>query len=211
MKKHFINDGISDDSIKRMLRCFQPQFRHYQQGETIMRYSDQIEKIGLMQKGTAQLQYLDADGNCGTLETYGEKDLFGELFSLPLEPFEYLVEAVSDCEVIFIDYQHTIHPCEKVCPHHSQLINNLFLMAAEKSQALSLHLSILGQPNIRKKLLAYFRYIESISASNHFTIPLTLSALAEYLCVDRSAMTREIRMMNEEGLIKSNRREFYLL
>ena len=210
MKKHFISDGISGDSVKKMLRCFEPQFRRYKQGETVMRYSDKIDKIGLMRTGSAQLQFIDAEGNCGLLETYEEKNIFGELFHLSLESFEYIVEAMTDCEVIFIDYQHIITPCEKTCSHHSQLINNLFLMTAERSQAQSLHLSILNQPNIRKKLLAYLRYIRSISASNPFTIPMTLSALAKYLCVDRSAMTREIHQMNAEGIIKSNRKEFFL-
>ncbi|MCU7379814.1 Crp/Fnr family transcriptional regulator [Clostridiales Family XIII bacterium ASD5510] len=211
MKRYFISDGIAEDSIKKMLRCFRPQLKRFQSGETIMRYSDRVEKVGLMMKGTAVLHVLDADGNAGLLETYEQQDLFGELFHLPLDGFEYLVEAKTDSQVLFIDYTHIITPCEKTCAHHSQLINNLFLMAAQRAQALSLHLNILHQPTIRKKLLTYLTCLRGTLESRPITIPMTLSALAEYLCVDRSAMTREIRLMNEEGILQSHRRTFQLL
>lgn len=210
MKRYSISDGITGDSIKKMLRCFRPQLKSFANGETVMRYSDRVEKIGLIMKGTAALSVLDADGNSSLLETYGRQDLFGELFHLPLNGFEYLVEAKADTQVLFIDYTHIITPCEKTCAHHSQLINNLFLMAAQRSQALSLHLNILHQPTIRKKLLTYLTYLSGSEGSRSVTVPMTLSALAEYLCVDRSAMTREIRLMNQEGLLRSTRRTFLL-
>ncbi|MCQ4638554.1 Crp/Fnr family transcriptional regulator [Anaerovorax odorimutans] len=211
MKRCFINDGMTGESIKNMLRCFHPQLKRLASGETIMRYSDKIEKIGLLMEGEAALHALDADGNDSLLESYGPQDLFGELFHLPLEGLEYLVEAKADCRVLFIDYTHIITPCENVCPHHSQLINNLFLMAAQRSQALSLHLNILNQTSIRKKLLTYLNWLRGTSGRNPVIVPMTLSALAEYLCVDRSAMTREIRLMNKEGILQSSRREFLLL
>lgn len=210
MKKCFISDGISEDSIQQMLRCFHPQFKSYTQGEIIMRHSDQNQKIGIIQSGSAQLQSLDFNGNCSFLEIYKEKDIFGGLFLLPLDNFEYLLVAKEPSRIIFLDYQHVITPCRNLCPHHNQLINNLFLMAAEHSQSLSLHLSILSQPTTRAKLLAYLNYMRCLTGENPFTIPLSLSALAEYLCVDRSAMTRELRAMTQQGLIRSDKREFFL-
>lgn len=210
MKKCFINDGISGDSIEQMLHCFRPQFKKYSQGETIMRHSDQDQKIGVIQSGSAQLQSLDFNGNCSFLETYEARDIFGGLFLLPLNNFEYLVTAKEACQVIFLDYQHIITPCRNLCPHHPQLINNLFLMAAEHSQTLSLHLNILSQPTTRAKLMAYLNYTRCLIGENPFTIPMSLSALAEYLCVDRSAMTRELRAMTRQGLLRSDKRTFFL-
>lgn len=210
MNNYFITDGIGKDSIKEMVACFSPEFKKYQNGETIMRYSDNLKKIGLLSSGRARLSVIDIDGEEVTLEQYANKDVFGELFCLPLENYEYIVTATEPCQVIFIDYKHIITPCEKLCPHHSQLINNLFLMAAEKSQSLSLHLSILNQHSIRKKLLTYLKYVRATSCKNPFEIDMSLVSLAEYLCVDRSAMMREIRIMKREGILKSNKREFLL-
>lgn len=210
MKKCFIDDKISKESIEKMILCFKPQFKTYSAGETIMFFSDKIEKIGVMVSGKAQLSVIDFNGDSSLLETYDGHDVFGELFYLPLENYEYVVTALTECRVFFIDYNHIITPCENACIHHSQLINNLFIMSAQKSQALSLHLSILNQHTIRKKLLTYLNYIKNTSGKNPFVIPISLGNLADYLCVDRSAMTREIKLLKEDGILKADRRTFYL-
>lgn len=210
MKRCFINDGISNESIDKMIACFKPDFKSYTAGETIMIYSDKIEKVGVMVSGNAKLSVIDYEGDYSILETYEEHDVFGELFYLPLENHEYIIEATKDTQVFFIDYKHIITPCENACIHHSQLIKNFFIIAAQKSQAMSLHLSILNQHSIRKKLLTYLNYIKISTNKNPFTLPMTLSALAEYLCVDRSAMMREIKVLKEDGILTSDKREFYL-
>ncbi|MEG0830241.1 MAG: Crp/Fnr family transcriptional regulator [Anaerovoracaceae bacterium] len=211
MKEVFIDEGISRESIEKMKCCFKPQIKGYTAGEVIMQYSDQLEKVAILLSGLATLYCLDADGEYVRLDDYEPKDVFGELFYLPLENFEYIVECIRDCQVVFIDYDRIIAPCCNVCDHHSQLINNLFAMTAKKSQGLSLHLNILSQHTIRRKVLTYLRYVKNSSGNNPFILPITLGALAEYLCVDRSAMMREIRLMKEEEIIKSEKKEFYLL
>lgn len=210
MSRHFISDGISGESIRKMLRCFSPDFRTYAPGETIMRYSTLPKKIGLVRTGKARLESLDADGNANLLEVYGERELFGELFCLPLDNFEYLVTAEQECRIIFIEYSHVVTPCAKACAHHSQLINNLFLMTAERSRALFLHLSILSQPTTRKRLLAYLRHIQGSLGTNPFELSVSRSEMAEYLQVDRSAMTRELRRMEADGLLELNKKRVFL-
>lgn len=210
MKKHSLYDGITEESLTKMLRCFSPELKHYLPEEVVLRYSNSSPKIGLIQRGSAQLQRLDSDGNFNLLETYEKNDLFGEPFYLPLENFEYFVTAQQECEIIFISYDHAITPCQNVCKHHSQFIRNLFLMTAERAQSLSLHLNILSQATTRKKLLAYLKYMQGVSGTNPVHITISRSELAEYLCVDRSAMTREIRKMEEDGVLKASRKEFLL-
>lgn len=210
MNQYFISQGLSETSIKKMLRCFSPDFKTYAPGEIIMRYSSSPQKIGLVRKGQARLESLDADGNVSLLETYKEHELFGELFCLPLDGFEYLVTAEQECRIIFIEYSHVATPCANACDHHSQLINNLFLMAAQRSQALFLHLSILSQPTIRKRLLAYLSHIQRSSGSNPFFLPMSRSEMAEYLRMDRSSMSRELRQMEKDGLVQINKRQVLL-
>lgn len=211
MKQYHLTSDISPDSVRQIFRCFQPKLREFSSGEIVFRYSEKKPYMGLLTEGTAALRMGDMDGSSALVETYEKGDLFGELFHLPLDGFEYTVETEKGCSVLFISSDHVIHPCEKLCDHHSRLIRNLFLMAAQHSRSLSLHLNILSQPTIRKKLLAYLTCLRGQTGENPVTVPLTLSALAEYLCVDRSAMTREIRLMNQEGIIRSSRRQFFLL
>ena len=87
-------------------------------------------------------------------------------------------------------------------------------MTTQRSQELSLHINILGQPTTRKKLLTYLQFIQAGSGAGEgepFEIPMSLGSLSEYLCVERTAMMREIRKMNEDGIVESNRRQFKLL
>ena len=104
-----------------------------------------------------------------------------------------------------------MHPCAKVCPHHTRLLENLFLLSAEKNRQLSVYTDILSKRSLRQKLLAYFDTLRKEAGSNTFTLPMSLSSLAEYLCVDRSAMMREIKSLREEGFLASDKRTFTLL
>lgn len=213
MERRYFIDQISKESLEKMMVCFAPKFKTYEESETIMAYSDQMETVAVLISGSAKLYYIDENGDTSLLEVYKDGDIFGEAFSLPIENYEYIVVADSPCKVVYLDYNHIITPCEHVCPHHTQLINNLFIMTAQRSQALSLHISILNQHTTRKKLMAYLKYARSnsgASVSETFSIPISLGSLAEYLCVDRTAMMREIRLMKKDGLIDSDRRVFKL-
>ena len=123
---------------------------------------------------------------------------------------EYIAEADEDCEVLFISYDHIIHPCAHACLKHTQLINNLFSLTAEKLQTLELRINILAQKNMRQKLLTYLEYAGSEAKGKTFTIGMTITELAAYLNVDRSSLMREMKRMKEEGLIWSEGRRFRL-
>lgn len=215
MEKVKLLDKISLESLNRMIPCFKPVVRRFGKGETIMTYHDGAPShVAVLLKGRALLEVFNSEGDGFLLESYEEGEVFGELFTLPLHAQTYMVRAQEPSQVVFIDYQHIITPCEESCAHHTQLISNLFLMTAQRSQELSLHLSLLNQPSTREKLLAYLRFARARAGAEGrepFTLPLTLSQLAEYLRVNRSAMSRELKAMAEEGLIQMNKKEFVLL
>ena len=215
IEKRRVLDDIGKESRALMLPCFAPWWKTYKAGETIITYGAGVPKsIAILEKGSAKLQILNEDGDIFLLEHIREGDLFGELFALPLETFEYMAIAESDCRVMFVKYEHIIKPCENLCTHHSQLISNLFMMAAQKSQELSLHISLMHQNTIRQKLMAYLTYVSSSTekrSDGSFEIPISLAELSDYLSVDRSAMMREIKSMKNDGLISGSRREFVIL
>lgn len=217
MKKKTLLDQISFASLEKMIPCFKPLIRRYRAGEVILSYSGDTDKdpqyVTVLLKGRAALDMLNHEGDAFRLEEYREGDVFGELFTLPLQSSAYIVTAEEDAQVVYIDYQHTVTPCEKICHHHSQLISNLFIMTAQRTQELSFHLSLLSQSSIREKLLQYLRYVrlsEGAAVGEAFTIPMTLTRLAQYLSVDRSAMMREIKALKEAGQLDSDRRCFTL-
>jgi CRP-like cAMP-binding protein len=201
-----IFDGIGQNEINKMLICFEPWRKIYGSKSTIMEYSTEFKKIGIIIKGSAELSSVDYDGRLSILQTFKEGDVFGEVFALPPYEHTFFVKADTKCEVMFIDYSHLIKRCSKACLHHSQLVDNLFHMSAITAQNTALHLNILSQRSIRNKLTEYFHYIYKEQNKNPFKIPFSLSMLSEYLCVDRASMMREIRKMNIEKLITSNGR-----
>lgn len=203
--------GVAQNEIDRMLCCFQTQKVHFEKGETLMTYHATLEKVGILLSGKAHLYCIDYDGTYTLLERLAPSDLFGELFTLPLSNLEYIVEADSSCEVLFIPYASLIKRCENACHHHTQIVDNLFHMATKKSQALSLRINLLTAKTIRQKLLHYFLYVSSCTGSSSFRLDMSLTDLADYLCVDRSSMMREMRVLKDDGILESKGREITLL
>ncbi len=211
MDKSSIFSNISTEEWERLVRCFQPIIQSFENGEYIMTFSETLERIGILLSGTAHLSYIDADGKYSILEQLKTNDVFGEIFSLPLEDQEFTIQAISPCKVMFLSYDRLVKPCNKVCAHHSQLISNLFHMTACKTQTLAMHIHILSQRTLQRKLMTYFEYEALQHKSKSYTLSLTLSALADYLCADRSAMMRELRRLNEQKKIFSKGRSITLL
>jgi len=206
MQQLSIFSNINDSEWSRMVNCFRPVVQSFEAGEYIMTFSEKLDRVGIMLSGSAHLTYTDADGKYSILEQLGKNDVFGEVFALPLEDQEFSVQAIKPCTVMFFDYDHFVKPCSKACSHHSQLINNLFHLTAYKAQMQATHIHILSQRTLQRKLMTYFEYEALQNKSRNYKLSLTLSALADYLCADRSAMMREIRRLNEQGLIISKGR-----
>jgi len=178
----------------------------FQAGEQITTLGNAIRKLGILLEGKAHIEMSDADGGCTRVEELEEGDVFGELFFLPQEDRFCMVEADTGCRVMFLDWQHIIRPCPSSCEQHSQLIANLFQLAAEKTRQLSAYTGILAQRSVRQKLLTYLDGLARESGTDTVTVPMSLAALSEYLCVDRSAMMREIKQLREEGILQTDRR-----
>ena len=203
--------GIDEESMRSLTSCMRMRIGRYVAGERIAELSGRLEKLGVVISGSAHLELSDIDGSVTRVEEYRAGSVFGELFFLPREESYCSVEADTDCRVMFIDWERVVHPCAKVCPYHTRFLENLFLLSAEKNRQLSVYTDILSKRSLRQKLLAYFDTLRKESGSNTFTLPMSLSSLADYLCVDRSAMMREIKQLREEGFLASDKRTFTLL
>ncbi|MFR1519046.1 MAG: Crp/Fnr family transcriptional regulator [Clostridia bacterium] len=196
-----IFSGITEEEKEHMFHCFTPVKKVFFDGETIMNYAHKIDKVGILLNGRAHLSCLDYEGRHSILEQLERNDIFGEVFMLPLEDFQYFVVADTVCDVLFIDYTQIIKRCSNACAEHSRLVNNLLQMTASKAQSMALHINILSRRTTRQKLMTYFEINALKTKEKYFTIPMSLSALADYISVDRSSMMRELRKMKEEGLL----------
>ncbi len=200
MSKITLLNGITEEKGE-VLQCFNPLELKISKGEILTDFSDLYtqEKLYIVEEGKAHLVCLDPDGHNTILETYKEDDIFGKLFLSQSPGLNFSVIAADNCKVLQLDYHLICRCCEKPCPYHAVLLSNLFRISVNKNALLTAHLNILSQRTIRTKLLCFFDFVSE--GKSEFEIPYKISELADYLCIDRCAMLRELKKMKEEGIV----------
>ncbi len=209
MKKPAIFYSISQEEIDAMMHCFKAKRKKYSCGDTIVMYANEFEQIGILLYGEAELVRYEEDGTRTILERYDPDHIFGKLNIVPADTASIICS--RDCEVIIFSYYHLVDRCPNVCPHHSTLVENVLRMMIERAQHLSSRIDILSHRTLRGKLLAYFETTAKSLETRTFTLPFSMNDLADFLCVNRSAMMREMKKMKEEGLFLSKGRQITLL
>lgn len=202
---------ILPEEQERMRVCFKVREEIFQNGETNMEYSCSMKKIGLIQEGRAVLYCCDEDGNEYVIDELNQDSVFGEPFLLPSDAQHYYVCAATQTKVLFIDYEHVIKRCENACHHHSQMVSNLLQMIALRSRQQTDRIYMLSRSSTRKKLMAYLHSLATEKGTKKYKIPMSYTALAQYLSVDRSAMMREIKNLMEMGVLRREGRNVELL
>ena len=202
--------GISNQEFHRMMACFAPTEMQFKSGEVVCDYSAFNDNIGIVQGGQVQVIRIDGDGNRAILENVGNNEVFGKPISFCEMKDDYIeVICKVDCTVLFIGYQHIIKRCEKACVHHSLFVENMLQLMSNRAIKLSMRVEILSQRSIRSKLYAYFNSRTQTKTANG-VINFSYSDLADYLCVDRSAMMRELKKMRDDGTVKIDGKNFAL-
>jgi CRP/FNR family transcriptional regulator, anaerobic regulatory protein len=205
-------DGINKDDCDRMLTCFGAYERRFKAGDVICDFEKPSGSIGVIQSGRAELIRIDAFGSRAILEELEQGSVFGMAFTFSDVSRDSMnVVCAEDSIVLYIDYWHVTHECSNVCTHHSVLLQNLLRLMAEKAFSMSQRIEVLSRRSIRDKLLCYFSICALRAEKPEFTLPFSVSALADYICSDRSAMMREMKNMREEGLIETSGRRVKLL
>lgn len=202
--------GVSAEDYTRMLTCLGTSPRTFRAGEVVLRYGDS-KNIGIVESGCIRLERTDASGQRAILERVEAGGIFGELIAfsgISKDSYTFLSEGNS--AVTLLPAEKIAQPCQRLCACHTLVISNLLSIVSQKAMLLSEHLDILSARTIRGKLMRCFALLSAKAGANSFTLPFSATALADYLCVDRSAMAREIGHMKEEGLLHMERRHITL-
>ena len=207
-----IFQGITDTECRMMMDCFDAHERRYSAGQTICEYNQSSTLVGILEQGSASLIRIDVYGVRTILETLIPGEIFGEVLAFAgLYEDSISVVCDKDATVLFFDYSYISKPCSKVCLKHTTLIENMFRLISQKTMALSERIEVLSRRTIRDKLLCYFSLQAMRQNSPTFELPFSVSALADYICSDRSAMMREMKNMRQSGLIEADGRKITLL
>lgn len=213
LEKSPLFQGIQYEEYQRMLTCFQAVQRSFRPDDLIYDFSEpKNDAVGIIERGSAALIRIDEDGVSTVMEELSAGGVFGKTLAYAGSGRDSLeVVCRTPCDVVFIDYPHILKRCENACLHHSMLVQNMLRLMSGKAQGLSERVDVLSRRSIREKLLCYFRQMAEKEESNSFTLPFSLSTLADYIATDRSAMMRELKRLKEEEIILSDGRKFTLL
>ena len=203
--------GIREEELAPMLSCLQAIERHFARGAYIFHAGEEVRSVALLVRGTAHIQKEDFWGNRAILSSLEAGDVFAEAYAMAgAGPMRNDVVAVEDCAVLLMDVERVLTRCTNSCVFHARLTENLFALLAEKNRGLAQKLDCLSQRSTRQKLLAYLSEQAQRAGSAEFTIPFNRQQLADYLSVERSAMSAELSRMQAEGLIETDRSRFTL-
>ncbi|MBQ2863541.1 MAG: Crp/Fnr family transcriptional regulator [Clostridia bacterium] len=206
MSGTLLYDGLGRKEIEDVLGCFGAFIKRYEQGETIALFPsrDIAERtVGIILSGNAALTHFDSDGEMYYSQSYEGEGVFGATFLSETADDYYVIEAKTRCEVAYTDFERISEFCENCCATHVRFTRNLYRLIAAQSKKDTRRLSVLAKKTLREKLLTYFLACANDAGSNEFNINITLTELSKYLCVDRSAMMRELGRLRAEGVLMS--------
>lgn len=203
---------INDKDLESMLKCLNARKQSYPKNEVVIMADNEITAVGIVLNGTIQILKEDISGDRIIVDELNDGDLFAETFVCAgVKKSPVTVQTVTPCEIMFIDYNRIITTCSAACSFHTNLIQNMIKLIAQKNIMLNSKLDIISKKTTREKLFAYFAIQMNKSGGNKFEIPFSRDELADYLCVNRSAMSRELCKMRDENIILFNKGDFEIL
>lgn len=204
--------GIAPQDRAAMLHCTGYHISDYKKGETIAFEQERILHIGIVLEGKVDMIKEDIWGGKTLVSRMGKNELFGETFACGSDSLSVVSFVVSEAaRVLFMPFCKATHTCSNACEFHQKLVENMVRIIADKNRDLLRKIEVISQKTLREKILAYLSLQAQQQNSRYLELPLGRIELAEYLCADRSALTRELSKMKEEGIIDYDKNIFRIL
>ena len=204
--------GITEGELNSLLTCLDAERRRYRKGETILRAGEVTAYFGLVLSGRVQIENDDPWGNRSILSNVEAGSIFAETYACLSEvPLMVSAVATQECEILFLSAAKLLSPCESGCGFHRRVIRNLLSLCAQKNLALSRRMFHTSAKTIRARVTSYLSFEAARQGKKEFRIPFDRQQLADYLGVDRSALSGELGKMQREGLLAVKKNRFTLI
>jgi len=202
---------IKTEHYEEVLDCLSARQREYPKGMSILNIGDKSRCAGIVLSGQITASLCDENGNAISVLHLKRGDTFGAEAACSTQklcPVD--ITALTDCCVLFLNFDKLLNPEKSSCQHRLRLAVNLLQNFAAQTLSLDKKIRITSQKRLRDKIRLYLGYLE-LDDTDTVTIPFTRTALADYLSADRSAVTHELSLMEKEGLIKIDGRRIRIL
>lgn len=211
LKRTRLFSGVGAEELPTMLNCLGAVVRSYRKGEYVFRSGEQIGSITVLVEGRLLIQKDDYWGNRSIVNVIEPGELFGEAYAAPDSgALRNDVLAAEDSAAVFFDIHRVLTVCPSACRFHTLTVQNLFYAISEKNRKLVSKLDITSKRTTREKLLSYLSEEAKRQNASAFEIPFNRQQLADFLSVDRSAMSNELCKLRDAGLISFDRSRFTL-
>lgn len=211
LKKSQLFSGVAEDEIEAMLDCLSAELRTYQKGSYVLHQGEYLHHITVLVAGSLLIQKDDFWGNRSIVNKISAGEMFGEAYVAPgSEALLNDVIATEDSAIIFFDVHKILTTCSSACRFHAVVIQNLFYAISVKNRSLVQKLGHMSRRTTREKLLSYLSEQAKKQGTSSFEIPFNRQQLADFLSVDRSAMSNELCKLRDEGLLSFERNRFQL-
>ena len=211
-KRSPLFDGIGGDNLAALFSCLGARPARLAKGESLMRTGEKADRFGVVLAGSLAVSTYDADGKRTLITLIGAPESVAVAQALSgAGAMSVDVEAAEDSEVLLLKAARIVTPCENACAFHVRLVRNLMRILAVKTLELNRKIDILSHRATADRLMAYLRVVAKEKGAREFDIPFDRQALADYLCVERSALSDEISRLSKAGVISSRKSHFVLL
>lgn len=202
--------GIAQDDLMSMLACLGAKTAEIRKGGYILAAGSPVDFVGIVLTGQLHIIREDINGGRALIAALEPGDFFGEaLCCAGAGESPVSVLADTDAKVMVLGFRHILETCSKTCSFHTKLIENMLKMLAMKNLQLQARMDFLSKKTIRARLLSYFESV-ALKQGREFTIPFNREELADFLCIDRSALSREIGNLKRDGVIEYRKNRFVL-
>lgn len=204
------SDILSED-MEQLLYCLKAHVKDFEDDQFILHAEDAHDEFGVVLEGSVQLLTEDMFGNRSITAKLDRGEMFGQIAASDHSPFSPVsVVADGPSRIMFLVFGRLVSPCTRACSFHSRIIENMMNVLAKRNLLMNQKVSILSQRTMREKLLAYLHFQSKELQSKDFLIPFNRDELADFLCVNRSALSREIAKMIDEGILDTQKNRFIL-
>jgi CRP-like cAMP-binding protein len=211
VKRALLFQGMTEEEIVAMLNCLRARSASYDKNSFIFRRGDSVSSIGLVTKGSINIIEEDFWGNRSILSNVGPGNIFAESYAcVQNKSLRVSVQAAEPTSVLFLDIGKVVATCSSACEFHTRLVKNLLVVLAQKNLNVTEKLGHVTKRTTREKIMSYLSSESQKNNTMEFDIPFNRQEFADFLSVDRSALSKELARMSDEGVLEFKKNHFVL-
>lgn len=211
LKRSLLFEGCTEEEIRKMLKCWNAEERSYKAGEVVLHAGKPVHNFGIILEGSVRAEHTNVFGETALITLTEVGRSFAEAYACAPSNVPTVTHVANeDCRVLFIPAQGAMHRCPKRCECHLRVSSNLTALISLRYLELMRRTYTITYKSTREKVLAFLSLYAMREGSHEFNIHYNREQMANYLGVDRSALSAELSRMKKAGLIDFRKNHFVI-